>query len=399
MGGGVMKKVLVFALPLLLLSVSCEKIEQLFPRTTGSEIVFGHSSTFGSNTKAYYAGEFSGVYEIIKWSTYDSIRIYCSQAEKPSEHYADYFVSEGSTSSAKIDHNPNSVGLRWGAPNTLHEFAALYPSPAHGISGTAVTEGSVTCVLPDAQTYSGITYRITGNKSPKAEVNPKYLYLAGYGSAKSSNSEGEGGDAVNLFFDPAFTAFEFTLQNNYGEGEIMDIERVGITTQSGNLAAKYTAGVTGISESTHLVKDKIDTIATTGRNTIYMKFPTVQTIAYGDSITFTLFVQPKNDITKLTFWMKDKDGNKRSFEFKYENPSDPRGEDGWVKFTALHKSKIRGLLAPKSAGWTINTMPMVAEWGQNPEDLEIESGNVISFTSPVVVTWTDEDQGSITYSE
>lgn len=397
-----MKKVLVFTLPLLLLSVSCEKIEQMFPRTTGSEIVFGHSSTNGTDTKAQYSGVVTGGFERIDWVNGDSIRIYCAQADLPNVKYADYFVStvntpSGKSSSAKITHGEFDQGLTWGAANTLHKFAALCPSPAHGISGTSVSsEGTVTCVLPSVQKHSGITYRKSGNKSPLAATNSKYIYLAGYGSA-TSDSEGEKGDAVDLYFDPAFTTFEFTLQNDYASGNNMTIKKAGIATGTGCLAAKYDVKVSNIgSEDAKTLRTSDITNKVDGKDTVQMNFSPALSVAKGDSLTFTLFVQPGDDITKLTFWMVDDVGVKRSFDFKYTDPS--KGTEGWVNFKAFHKSKIRGLMTPESAGWVINSIPVVAPWNKDDQkDVEMDYG--LSFTTPAVTEWADENKGNVTYTD
>jgi len=403
-----MNRSLLYIIPALLLFSSCEKMEQHFSRTSGSEIVFGHTSTNGADTKASFSGVLTSGYERIDWVAGDSIRIFCPQAYSDDDHvqphwrfFADYFVSagkvtsSGSSSSARIEHNPDSVGLRWGAANTLHKFSALCPSPAHGISGTKVEDGKVTCVLPAVQKHSGITYRQPGNKSPLAAPYSKYLYLAGYGSA-ASDDKSDKGEAVNLYFDPAFTTFEFTLQNDYASGADMTIEKAGISTASGYLAAKYDVKVSNIGQEDGktLVKDSIS-IMSDASDVVQMNFSPVLSVAKGDSLTFSLFVQPGNDITKLTFWMVDDNGTKRSFAFKYTDSS--KGTEGWVNFTAFHKAKIKGLMVPEGAVWFINTVPLVAQWGTDLQDVDMDSG--ISFTTPVVTEWQDGETGNIIYTE
>jgi len=389
-----MKKIFIYISAALLVLFSCEKISTFFPRTPGSDIVFGPSSNHGVNTKASYSGSLYSGYERIDWADGDVIRIFCKEASAPaSTKYADYKIISDSTrysgvsSLSKITLDPSCLeGLQWGTG--LHKFSALCPAPGQGESGTSVYEDSVKCFLPDVQTYSSISYRKTGSKSPNALINDNYLYLAGHGEA---NTSGEG-VPVALYFDPAVTTFEFTLQNDYASGNAMTIKKAGITTESGKLVGTYKIRVAEIDgEDRALKASDVDTTGIGGSNKITMNFSPTLSIAHGDSLTFTLFAQPHNDITKLTFWLVDSSDKVRSFKFKYSDPS--KGTDGWVDFKALHKAKIRGIMTPEGAGWTINLLPVVAPWNNdNHYDEEMDSG--ISLDTPVV-EWIDENMGNI----
>jgi len=383
---------------MLLATVACEKIiDQLYPRTPGSDVVFGQSSQRGVDTKASYSGTVdANKFERIDWVTGDAIRIFCNEAGLPACKYADYTVtaeitSSGKSSSAKLTHNPEDQGLTWGTTNP-HKFVALCPAPGHGVSGTSVKIDSATCVLPATQTFSGTT-PVLSDGNYTAVPDSQYIYLVGYGSA----NPGEEGDPVNMYFDPAITTFEFTLQNDYASHGNMTVRKAGIRTASGNLVGSYTVNVTGINGTDGtLSSDDVNTNGLTG-NEITMDFSTSLTIAYGKTLTFTLFAQPGNDITKLTFWFIDDDGYTRSFEFKYADSS--KSSDGYVHFTAFHKARIHGLLAPESAGWTINMTPVVADWSESSEETEMESGNTLTFTTPAVSTWTEEDKGHLSYTD
>jgi len=386
-------------LAVLSLFTSCEKISQLFPRSRGSEVVFGHSSQRGMDTKASYSGSVdpTSKYERIDWNEGDSISIYCKQASEPVSKRAGYTVktggvtSSGSSSSAKLTHNPDSIGLRWGNSGVTHCFSALYPAPGSALSGVAVTENTVTCVLPSVQTYG----TLTGTADKVASPNPKYMYLAGYGSAVASDSDGT---AVDIFFDPAFTAFEFELQNAYESGNAMTIKSAGITTASDTLlVGTYTVNVTGINSSTGtLQKSNVGKTGLSGK-TVSMAFSPALSIAKDHSLTFTLFAQPGDDISKLTFWFIDSGDVKRSFNFKYSDPSDSRGYQGWVRFAAFHKAKITGLVTPESVGLIINMIPIVAPWN-NGSKKDVEMDSAVSFTAPVT-TWTNDDKGHLIYSD
>lgn len=393
---------------MLLALVSCGKMGPLFPRTPGSEIVFGSSLRHGASTKAAYSGVLNGdKYERIDWVDGDKIRIYCQQAVMPEDktvdpalHWADYSIktgtvaSEGVSSSAKVSHISSSQYLTWGAPATKHWFSALCPAPGStgAVSGTAVSEDKVTCVLPDVQEYSKIEGTV-------AKPNAAYMYLAGCGEAQSS--EDKGGDAVNLYFDPAVTTFEFTLKNAYESGNSMTIASAGITVASGKLAGTYDVYVKdriGVDITKTLKTTDISLSDEGSSETITMNFSPVVTVAKDAEFTFTLFAQPGNNISKLTFWMIDESGVKRSFAFKYADPDNPDGVEGWVNFIAFHKARITGLMAPESAGWIINMVPVVVDWIPDEQEIDADAGSVLTF-STAVEEWTEQDNGNILYSE
>lgn len=373
---------------------SCIDTEPQYSRLFGNDIHFGSSSNRGINTKASYSGVLTSGYERIDWSEGDPIRIYCAEASEPSAKYADYTIAtgkvtnSGTSSSAKLTKENMAIGLRWGNENLIHHFTALCPTPGtNGIAGTSVAENTVTCVLPATQTCSGTPTAVSGDYT--AAVNTQYLYLAGYGTADPKAES----TPVNLYFDPAVTTFQFTLTNAYASGNAMTIKSAGITTASGKLVGSYTVNVTGINATTGTLQTS--NVGTSGLTdaTVTMNFSPVLSIAKDKTLTFTLFTHPGYDITKLTFWMIDNDDVRRSFSFKYVDTS--KGTDGWVNFTAFHKIKISGLMTPESAGWTINMIPMIADWNKTDKDTEMEGG--ISFTTPAVYTWEDEDKGNLSY--
>ena len=409
-----MKKSLIYILPaLLLLTTSCGKMGLLYPRTPGSRIVFGTSTKHGASTKAAYSGEISSTkYERINWEEGDLIRIFCAQAEMPGhepgtsdKHFADYKVATGGVSafgttgsSAKIEPISEQQLLTWGEAGETHYFSALYPAPTN-TSGTSVSENTVTCCLPAEQTNGGVTGE--DGQDQIAEVNKNYLFLAGYGEGKMEYKDGD--EPVNIYFDPAVTTFEFTLESVFENGP-MTIKSAGITTTADNeLTGTYDV----------YVKDKIDgatsgefkTLSTSdvthkndGSKTITMNFSPSVSVEKGKKFTFTLFAQPGCDITQLTFWMIDNNNIKRSFPFKYADPTNPDGVDGWVKFTAFHKSRITGLMAPESAGWIINMVPVVVDWIPDEQEIDADAGSVLTF-STAVEEWKEQDNGKILYSE
>ena len=285
---------------LLLLTTSCGKMGLLYPRTPGSRIVFGTSTRHGASTKAAYTGDPDPTtkYQKISWEEGDLIRIFCAQAEMPGhepgtsgEHFADYRVtggvtSSGISSSAKIEPTGEDY-LTWGEAGETHYFSALYPAPTN-TSGTSVSENTVTCCLPDVQTNGGVS----GTDPQIAAVNKNYLFLAGYGEGKMEYKDGD--EPVNIYFDPAVTTFEFTLESVFENGP-MTIKSAGITTMADNfLTGSYDVNVfqriNGETETGIVTLQKGDiTQPTSGSKTITMNFSPSVSVEKGKKFTFTLF--------------------------------------------------------------------------------------------------------------
>jgi len=373
-------------------AAGCTKFNQpqQYSREYGKPIVFGSAENNGSNTRAAYSGTITGGYERIDWTYGDTIRIYCAQASAESGPYKDYYITSGTikgnnASSRAGIQCASTISLQWGEAG-LHKFTSLYPAPGHGVDGCSVKEDSVTCVIPVVQTNGEITCN-SGNFT--AAADKKYIYLAGYASANGGEDVEK--DPVQIAYDPAFTAFEFTLTNGFTSDERMIVDSVGIKTSGTDfLAGKYAVGVVGIDTlSGVLTSSKINMYESTGAREVKMKFSSPVSVAKDSSVTFTLFVQPSSDVDSITFWFKDTGNCRRSFAFRYS------ADSSWVSFAALHKAKIKGLIAPESAGWTINMIPLVSAWSSDAKDIDADLSTATSFITPTVTDWEDGESGTI----
>lgn len=400
-----MKKRLVVVISVLALAIvcaACSKTLALFSRAYGQYIVFGTTRNGGTGTKVAYSGVLdSKDYERIDWLEGDILRIVCPEASEPDTKYADYTVASGSvtssgrSSSAGIEIVSGQSGLKWGDPG-MHHFTALYPAPGTGVDGTGVKPDTVTCVLPETQVCAGVA--TLADNSCIARVNPDYIYLAGHSTAVALEDGDDEGEPVNIWFDPAVSSFEFVLLNDYDSKSDMTVKKAGITADSGVLCGTYCVDVTEISDSDSLDTSHIGEIGGDASSSTFMEFDEALVIPYGKSLTFTLFTHPKYNITKLTFWFVDAAGVKRSYALRYKDNS--KGVDGWVEFRAFHKSLLRGIMAPETAGWTINTIPIVASWGSDENtEIDIETGRTQTFESVAVVEWEDGEEGDITLKD
>lgn len=353
---------LSFASIALLTLLSCNgKEEPQSARAEGEEIIFGAVSN-AESTKASYSGELDAdSNERINWQTGDRVRIVCPQAsaptdrylaDHPSDKYEDYTVtsvkSDGAQSSAGITHPGSNIGLRWGTG--LHYFYSMYPCPSDLDQKVNMTDDGTnikaTCILPATQSYGSLSK--DSNNNYTATANPLYMYLIGYATASSTDS-----GPVQIEYNPAFTSFEITVQNDFASKNDMTVASAGIfTSESG----KYLTGTDG-EYQVRINDNKVETAdisSGTGSQSVTMNFSegnnSYITLAYGKKLTFTLFAQPGHDISQLTFTMTDKDGAVRSSALKYRKATDT----DWVTFKALHKSRITGLMAPETSRWYIN---------------------------------------------
>ena len=141
---------------------------------------------------------------------------------------------------------------------------------------------------------------------------------------------------MTLYFNPAFTAFEFHLKSLDEE-----IELVNFTLESGakNLSGKLVAEITGTGETATLGEPTISD----GGKTVKITFPANTKITKnGDEQVFTLFALPQayNDLT-LKFNVKV-GGVAETRSFPLKNTS------GWISFAPFKKHRITGLRMPGS---------------------------------------------------
>ena len=325
-------------------------------------------------TKTVYSGvdvtEGTVTYERIDWKENDRIRIWSPEATDRYDlnHAADYKVvqvtPDGRRSTAKIvnasteypvdpgvpdpsaGENDNVNGLVWGDADT-YTFYGTYPV----LTGTvAKTNGT-----PSAS-FTGLEIEADQGTGDLSVNNmPKYGYLT---AAKTGVSNGSD---VRLEFEPAFTAFEVTLQAQTGvEGEIPIVNFELVSEGDDVLAGPFGISYSGTTRS-------FDFSEATGK-TVGITFPNGTTIAPATAtadaktLTFTVFALPHTvSNLMLRFTVKDDAGQNVTRKLRLTK------DDGPIEFTGCRKHRIFGMAMPKDV-WRFELDPLVLPWAGVTEE-------------------------------
>lgn len=330
----------------LLLAAGCDKFggEQQYSRAEGEPVIFGVTS--GAGTKTAYSGVVTDGVERINWSVRDDFRIYSDKAVHryhSNQKWADYVVTkatpDGRYSNAEIDNKdtgetlgngqPMTNGLVWGAAGT-YNFWAVYPAPAE----TAASS-----------TLEGLKLNIPATQDPKETsttdgvtiLTPDMANAFMTAVAANITTSDDTGAPVNLDFEPAFTAFEFTMSS---DENTIKLNTVTLESASKSLAGDFSVSYSG---TTPTYTDKNAADAPSKSITINLggqEIAPATESAAAKTVTFTFLAQPQafNDL-------------KISFTIESNGESQTRSmvlaKDGvGVEFAALKKHILRGTSMP-----------------------------------------------------
>lgn len=349
----------------------------------GSDVTFKPSSGYPV-TKTAYSGVAETVsgrkYERIDWVVGDVIRIYSPDVVQRSDfeaghtsgsslHWADYKIKsvapreEGSRySDAKLD-NASGNGLVWSANGSLeNRFYAVYPTPdvRESTGLTPGASGRFTCTMPDEQ-----------DLSEKGNMN--YAFMVAKASVAPQAD-------VNLEFNPAFTAFQFTFKS----------ERGSITLHSFTLSSESKAlcGDFGIDISNGVRYDFTDAA---GKDIVVDFGTSGKVITETQALTLTVFALPQslyNDLSiKLTMSTEgETTPYAKTLQLKKKVGDDYVG----VEFTGGLKHCITGVavngeawnfksikLTGEAIEWTTSELPAVASETQ-PQSTQFAVSGVLN---------------------
>ncbi len=306
-----------------------------------------------------YDNDASGnpIWQRIDWKVDDEVRIFSPEAADryhSDKHYADYRVVEvtpnGRESEAKIvntatgdsatEVNDNLNGLVWVGEPT-YSFFGIYPVSA----GTTAKDQETGAT---SASFTGLEIESDQDDGDLSENMPKYGYLT---AAKTGVSNGSN---VRLEFEPAFTAFEVTLEAEKDAGEIT-ITGFELVSGAEALAGQFSVSYSGTTRSFTCPA------ATDANKVVGITFPTGTTIkpessqGAGDAKTlnFTVFALPQ-DLTQLTLRFTVLDENdvevERSLDLSYAQATtvgDKTYAAGdFVEFSACKKHRIYGIAMP-----------------------------------------------------
>ncbi len=356
-------KTLLLLAGMSLLLAGCQKEG----RNGGDADLIRFSASARPETKTAYSGvdvtDDGVTYERINWVEGDKVCIFSPEATDryhDTKHFANYRVVEvtasGRYSEAKIVNadtqysvdpgvsNPATTdldvnGLVWGEEST-YTFYGTYPI----LTGTvAKTDGT-----PSA-TFTGLEIKSNQDDGDLSVNMPKYGYLT------AAKADVRNGANVLLEFEPAFTAFEVTLQAQMGvEGEIPIVNFELVSEGDDVLAGPFGISYSGTTRS-------FDFSEATGK-TVGITFPNGTTIAPATAtadaktLTFTVFALPHTvSNLMLRFTVKDDAGQNVTRKLRLTK------DDGPIEFTGCRKHRIFGMAMPKDV-WRFELDPLVLPW-------------------------------------
>lgn len=341
----------------------------------GRQVKFSARSN-GVSTKTAYDGEASG-YAIIAWQERDQIRIYSPKNADgvitgPSEstpagstfgyYFADYgltgFTLSGHEHKAKLvlaESNPN--GLTWVTDGGSATFYSIYPKDVAVNSSGDNLRAVVT--IPNEQ--NGWV-----NKNPEdITAVAEYPLVA--------RQTAENGDAVDLRFDPAFSAFEFHLKS----------ADKNITLNSFELSTEGDTYLTGTcyydidSKEASFVPSNASTLEENCKKSVKFYFPENTVITSTNEVKFTIFALPA-ELSQMTIRVNFDGSKSRSLKLKQN--------DEWISFPACHKARINGLALEGGDSWRLEIDGNVLSW----HGLDVTIDQQVSIQGKVAISGTIE---------
>ena len=332
-----------------------EETEQYTIKHFGDEIVFGGRASYGLNekkkakaTRTVYTGDFLNKdgetwkegdgtkYEVIKWINGDKVRIYSPQAAgiKP----ADYSVAlTGESTSQTVALNKIGDGaLQW-SDEKNYDFYAVYPSPHQyplndkkldEVYNKEVLNGAneeectiITGKIPSVQSCTGKPTNTSGNWT--LAPNMQYAYMVARQSVTNADKTAS---EIYLNFVPIATAVEIELKN-ISEKELKLTNILISSANNNTIFGEFTANLAELEEGTKTNNQTSYTVIpedfvslTGGASGNQISIPTYDgneglignpiTLANGNSIKFTIFMLPTEDIEDLKITLIGIEGNR-----------------------------------------------------------------------------------------
>lgn len=384
-------------LPLVAFSVlSCQK--ELLIIRSGKSVDFSIGISGPTVTKTAYSGEAVGGRERIDWCSGDILRIHCAEAATDDgKNFADYKadhdgVADGAISETRISVVDGRTGLKWSDAESF-TFNAVYPSPEASANeddsfGEGSSPATLTGSIPSSQTSSSVSH--SGSLwTVTPDMTSQYMIARTVVANDGHANENINGDGhVFLEFYPLTTAIRFTIENgtaSSGTDGDMYIDAVSLISESSRIFGGFTTDLSGWDGGSTLP----DCIATesgsvSGQEVKLDLSSKSVVLKDGETLTFTIFLLPAQDVDDLTFkvYRHDKDGNSTWMSTKLAyNDASRKG----VLFKCHTLTEVKGLLLPDSARWQVKYAPEIGPWTSQDEggtDFEPEDDPL-----PFVTSW------------
>ena len=377
-----------------LLAVSCQEDTAINttvrPAEVGDPILFGASAAYENANPGQTRTEYSGNYdeynrEIIWWvPETDKVQIYCAEASVSGfdgdEAHTSHYTVMGSKSSNGAGHanwlqKQGEASLSWGGLNE-HTFYGIYPSKTMFLSGdeesaltSALTEEELNSFnfsgttaygyvhseqIPASVTNTASTSGAPAKYVAKADMRYAYMVAKTTTTREAAYTKVDGKvNGVSMNFIPLATALEVTLhfptEEEAGtEAEIttksITIARVSIkgTGVAGSFSADLnewdgSSAYNGTVNSGSISRDEI--VIRINADVNGNEGPV--TLEPGDNLTFTVFLKPGADLSKLKIgFASDLLGQNTQYK-----SLESAGNDA-LKIVALKKNVISNLRLP-----------------------------------------------------
>ena len=227
----------------------------------------------------------------INWVSGDQIKIFCAEAE--SAKSALYNVTPASTAKDGKIVNAGSEVLQWGGDGLTHNFYAIYPGAADGV--TVSEDGIATFTINHNQRCTVTTtngYDINANVVAKPDMKNALMV------AHTATEPTDG--IVGLTFKPIMTTLEIVVTGpesniNSSNARVTGISLAAtMTTNSGSEAASFKydikkgaiVGNAGSGETTTKTETTFISLVDANGNATYVD------LANGNTLTFTVFMPP-----------------------------------------------------------------------------------------------------------
>ena len=328
-----------------LLAVSCQEDTAINttvrPAEVGDPVLFGASAEYENANPGQTRTEYSDLplvdgKEIIWWvPETDKVQIYCEQASVSGfdgdEAHTSHYTVMGSKSSNGAGHanwlqKQGEASLSWGGRNE-HTFYGIYPSKTMFLSGdaeSALTEEELSSFNFSGTTAYGYVHSEqipasvvdkveNGVTSYVAKADMRYAYMVAkttttLEAAYTVDSEGNV-NGVSMNFIPLATALEVTLHlptSNEAdtEADVKDVTIARVSIKGTGVAGSFSADLNewdgssaynGTVNSGSISRDEI--VIRINANVNGNEGPV--TLEPGDNLTFTVFLKPGTDLSKL----------------------------------------------------------------------------------------------------
>lgn len=328
-----------------LLAVSCQEDTAINttvrPAEVGDPILFGASAAYENANPGQTRTEYSDLplvdgKEIIWWvPETDKVQIYCEQASVSGftgdEAHTSHYTVMGSKSNGEDHANwlqkQGEASLSWGGQNQ-HTFYGIYPSKTMFLSGdaeSALTEEELSSFNFSGTTAYGYVHSEqipasvvdkpeNGVTSYVAKADMRYAYMvaktkttreAAYTVDSKGNVNG-----VSMNFIPLATALEVTLHlptSNEADtkADVTDVTIARVSIKGTGVAGSFSADLNdwdgssaynGTVNSGSISRDEI-VIRINAKDANDNERPV--TLKAGGSLTFTVFLKPGADLSKL----------------------------------------------------------------------------------------------------